>query len=230
MHVFFKYGIIKLVIVMIKYLVYLTNGLIILALISYILIVFLNRKKKITDSTAFDITKDILSDYDHINIIENKSIFTVYNIKRRVIKLASKCYYGNTIGDIGVSLIEAGISAIDNYKNKFINFLRSIIPNLKLLYLLPILAIGINMMTYNVSDAKVSIVFIILFSMLQYFLIDIKSNAIVWIYDNIKIVKEVNKDSKEKILKFINNIILIDKIIFISELLIIVRCVAIILN
>lgn len=230
MHVFFKYGIIKLVIVMIKYLEYITNGLIILALISYILIVFLNRKKKITDSTAFDITKDILSDYDHINIIENKSIFTVYNIKRRVIKLASKCYYGNTIGDIGVSLIEAGISAIDNYKNKFINFLRSIIPNLKLLYLLPILAIGINMMTYNVSDAKVSIVFIILFSMLQYFLIDIKSNAIVWIYDNIKIVKEVNKDSKEKILKFINNIILIDKIIFISELLIIVRCVAIILN
>ena len=215
---------------MIKYLEYITNGLIILALISYILIVFLNKKKKITDSTGFDITKDILSDYDHINIIENKSIFTVYNIKRRVIKLASKCYYGNTISDIGISLIEAGISAIDNYKNKFINFLRSIISNLKLLYLLPILAIGINMMTYNVSDAKVSIVFIILFSMLQYFLIDIKGNAIIWIYNNIKIVKEVNKDSKEKILKFINNIILIDKIIFISELLIIVRCVAIILN
>lgn len=230
MHVFFKYGIIKLVIVMIEYLKYITNGLIILALVSYILIVVLNRKKKITDSTGFDITKDILSDYDHINIIENKSIFTVYNIKRRVIKLASKCYYGNTISDIGISLIEAGISAIDNYKNKFINFFRSIIPNLKLLYVLPILAIGINMITYNVSDAKVSIIFILLFSLIEYLLIEIKSNALMWTDKNIKKIKEINKNNKDRVMTFINNIILIDKVIFIAELLIIIRCVAIILN
>ena len=215
---------------MIEYLKYITNGLIILALVSYILIVVLNRKKKITDSTGFDITKDILSDYDHINIIENKSIFTVYNIKRRVIKLASKCYYGNTISDIGISLIEAGISAIDNYKNKFINFFRSIIPNLKLLYVLPILAIGINMITYNVSDAKVSIIFILLFSLIEYLLIEIKSNALMWTDKNIKKIKEINKNNKDRVMTFINNIILIDKVIFIAELLIIIRCVAIILN
>ena len=215
---------------MVEYLKYITNGLIILALVSYILIVVLNRKKKITDSTGFDITKDILSDYDHINIIENKSIFTVYNIKRRVIKLASKCYYGNTISDIGISLIEAGISAIDNYKNKFINFFRSIIPNLKLLYVLPILAIGINMITYNVSDAKVSIIFILLFSLIEYLLIEIKSNALMWTDKNIKKIKEINKNNKDRVMTFINNIILIDKVIFIAELLIIIRCVAIILN
>lgn len=230
MHVVFKYDMIKLVIIMIEYFGYIASGLIVLAFLGYLLIVFMNRKKKITDGSAFDITKDMLSDYDHINIIENKSIFTVYNIKRRVIKLASKCYYGNSLSDVCVSLSEAGISAIDNYKNKFINFLRSLIPNLKLLYVLPLLAIGINKMTYNVSDAKVSIIFILLFSAIQYFLIEVKSNALIWINNNFKKVSEVNKSNKDKIIVFINNMIMIDKLIFIAELLIIIKCVLIILN
>ena len=53
--------------------------------------------KKITDNDGFNVTKDILSEYDSINIIENKSIFTVYNLKRKVIKIASKRYYGKHI-------------------------------------------------------------------------------------------------------------------------------------
>lgn len=229
MHVFFKYGMIKLVIIMINYLGYIASGLIVLAFLGYLLIVFMNRKRKITDGSAFDVTKDILSDYDHINIIENKSIFTVYNIKRRVIKLASKCYYGNSLSDVCVSLSEAGISAIDDYKNKFINFLRNLIPNLKLLYILPLIAIGNNKMTYNVSDAKVSIILMLLFSAIEYFLIDIRTKALEWINKNFKKVSEVSKGNKDKVISFISNMILIDKLIFIAELLIIIKCVAIIL-
>ena len=208
---------------------YIADGLIILAFMVYLLMVFASSKKKITDSNAFDITKDMLSNYDQINIIENKNLFTVYNIKRRVVKLASRCYYSNDASDIGVSLLEAGTSGIDDYKNKTINFFRGVLPNLKLLYVLPILAIVINNATYEVSDAKVSLAIIAIFSFVEYLLIGIKGNAITWIDDNIKKVKEINKDNRGKILSFINNVILLDKVIFISELLIIIRCVMIIL-
>ena len=67
------------------FLFYLSNGLIILTFAIYILLFLVNQKKSITTSDGFSITKDILHEYDSINIIENKGYFTIYNIKRRVI-------------------------------------------------------------------------------------------------------------------------------------------------
>ena len=95
------------------FLLYLSNSIILLAFAIYILLFLINQKKNITTSDGFNITKDILHEYDSINIIENKGYFTVYNIKRRVIKIASSNYYGNTLSNIVIPLIESGISAID---------------------------------------------------------------------------------------------------------------------
>lgn len=212
------------------FLFYLSNGLIILAFAIYILLFLVNQKKSITTSDGFNITKDILNEYESINIIENKGYFTIYNIKRRVIKIASSNYYGNTLSNIVIPLIESGISAIDNHKNKYLNFFRNLIPNLKCLYLLAIIAIMINSMTYNYSDAKVSIIMIGIFSIIQYLYISIKEESTNWLRLNIKKIKEIKKENQTSIINYINKIILLDKLILIGEFIMIIRYVAIIIN
>lgn len=214
---------------MINILLYLSTGLILVGFIGYILLIMLG-DKKVTDSDGFNITKDIISKYNTINIIESKNYFTMYNIKRKVIKLSSKCYYGNDISSISVALIEAGISVIDSDKNKYIDLFRNIFSNLKILYIFPIIAIFINHAIYNISDAKVSMLFIIIFSVITYMFIDIKNQAYSWINDNIEKIKEINKDNRIKIFNFISKLIFVDKIIFFGELVMIIRMVAILLE
>lgn len=211
-------------------LLYISSGLIIISFIVYFILILLNKNKPITQNDGFNTIKDILHEYDSINIIENKGYFTIYNIKRRVVRLASKNYYGNSLSDISIALIEASISAIDNYKNKNINFFRNIIPNLKCLYILPIISLLINHMTYNLSDAKVSIGIIGLFVVAEYLFITIKNEATEWTNHNLKKIKDISKENQQKVLNFINNINLLDKIIFLAELSMIIRYVAIILE
>ena len=215
---------------MIDILMYISNGLIIFSFIFYILLIILYNKQNTDISNGFNTTKDILHEYDSINIVENKGYLTVYDMKRRVIRIASNNYYGSSISNISIPLIEAGISAIDNYKNKYINFFRNLIPNLKLLYILPIISIMINNMTYNFSDAKISLVITSIFCIIGYILIKIKNEANNWLKNTIPKIKGTKKDIKEKILNFISYLNILDKIIFIGQSLIIIRCIAIILN
>ena len=105
----------------VQILLYIANGLIVLGFLGYIIMIFVNRKTIIDGKDGFNITKDILEEYDSINIIENKSVFTIYNIKRKVIKIASRCYYGNSVSDIAIPLMESGISGVDNKQNKYLN-------------------------------------------------------------------------------------------------------------
>ena len=209
---------------------YLASGLIVLSFIYYFILILIGRSKKIANDDGFNITKDLLNHYNTINIILNKGYFTVYNIKRKVIKIANKCYYGNTLSDIALPFIEASISLVHDKKNKFINFISKLIPNLKLLYILPLIAIIINSQTYNISDAKVSIVFFTLFAVVSYILIDIKGNGILLIQDHLDKVKAINRDNRGKIINFMSKIGVFDKLIFMSELIMIIRCVMIMLD
>ncbi len=208
---------------MINILTYISSGLIALGFILYFVLILLNRNK-ITNNDGFNVTKDILNEYDSINIIETKSIITTYNIKRNVIKLSSKCYYGNSISDIGISLMEAGISVVDNGKNKFISLIKMMVSNLKCLYILPLLAFIFNNLSLSILDAKVGIFILLIFSILSYMLISIKSDAISWINNKLKIKEKLN------INKFLNKILLFDKLIFFGELVMIIKFVAIILE
>ena len=211
---------------MVNYLVYMANGLIVIGFIGYfLLIVFSN--KKISKSDGFNVTKDILNEYDSINIIENKSLFTIYNIKRKVIKIASKCYYGNGISDVAIPLMEAGISIVDNKKNKFIVFFSKIISNLKYLYIFPICAVLFNIFSSSVSDAKIGLLIVSICIFISYVLINIKSEGIFLISN--KINKIIDKDDGVSIINFLNRIILFDKLIFIGELVMVIRFVSIIL-
>lgn len=193
-------------------LMYLANTLIILSFLGYLTIIFINNKHT-NKIDGFNATKDILNEYNTINIIENKNIFTIYNLKRKVIKLSSKSYYGNTVSDIGISLIESGISAIDD-KNKYLNILRKIVSNLKYLYILPIIAIFINSITFNIGDARIGIFLLTIFSIISYMLVLIKDNAYIWLCDNIKKIKDIDKN---KVLYFVSKVVLFDKLIFFGE-------------
>ena len=215
---------------MVEILMYISNGLIVLSFILYFILILIGRMKKVTDNDGFNITKDIIHEYNSINIILSKGYFTVYNIKRRVIRMANRCYYGNTISDIAIPLIEAGISSVDDKKNKVINFLRNIFPNIKCLYIFPLVCVIINSQTYNISDAKVSIVFFILFAIISYIVIDIKSNGIFNISNKINKIKDMSKENKKSIISFMNKVNSLDKLIFIGELLMVIRCVMIMLD
>lgn len=215
---------------MLNILMYFSNVLIIISFIGYFIMIFIGRKIKVSKSNGFDITKEITSKYNSINVIESKSYFSIYNIKRKVIKLSSMCYYGDSLSSIALTLIEAGISIVDNSKNKYIEICRKIFSNLKILYLFPILAIFINSVTYTISDSKVSIIFIVIITFITYMLIDIKSNVNEWIRDNLRRIKDINKDNSIKIMNFINKILWLDKFIFLGELIMIVRFIMILLE
>ena len=105
---------------MLDIILYISSGMILFAYLGYFLLILINRNKIVSNSDGFDVTKDIISEYNSINIIETTGYFTVYNIKRKVIKLASKCYYGKDLSSMSLALNEAGISIVDNNKNKYL--------------------------------------------------------------------------------------------------------------
>lgn len=208
-------------------LIYISTGFILFAYLGYFIFILFEKNKNISDNSGFEVTKDIISEYDSINVIERKGYFSFYNIKRKVVKLSTSSYYGKDLSSISLSLLEAGISAIDNNKNKYINIIRIVFSNLKILYIFPVLAFLINNLSFNVNDVKVNIILMFLFILISYIIIDIKKTAYVWIVDNIDKIKDISKDNSLKILNFIDIVILFDRCIFFGEFLMICRLILI---
>lgn len=210
-------------------LLYISNGLIIISFFCYGLLFFF-KNKKISEENGFDITKDIISQYDSINVIENTGNMTYYNLQREVIKLSHKCYYGSGLNTIALSLFEAGISSIDKQNNKYIKLFKKIISNLKMLYLFPIITMIVNALSYTVMDAKIGIIIIAVASIITYIYISILTEANEWVSKKIKNIKTISKKNLLEIVKYNNNIINFNKIMFIGELIGIIRMIAIIIN
>lgn len=215
---------------MINILLYISFVFIFFGFLIYLIILFCGKQKNIFDCSGFDVTKDIISEYDSINVIESTGYFTVYNLKRKVIKLCSWCYYGNDLSSISLSLIESGISFVDNNKNKYLDIFRIIFNNLKVIYIFPIISLVINYSSFNVNDAKISLIFVLIFIFVFYIFIDIKNEALYFINNNIEKVKNISKDNSLKIIKFINKLMICDKFIFFGQLIIILRLVIIMLD
>lgn len=191
----------------------------------YFLLIFIGRMKDVGKCTGFDVTKDIISEYDSINVIENRGYFTIYNIKRRVIKIASSNYYGRDLSSISISLMEAGISIVDNNKNKYINLFRIVFSNLKILYVLPLIGLFISNSSFNVSDARISIIFMLVFAFISYILLEVKGYACEFVNKNIVKIRDISKDNEFKIINFMDKLLFCDKIIYFGELLMVVRMV-----
>ena len=191
----------------------------------YFLLIFIGRMKDVGKCTGFDVTKDIISEYDSINVIENRGYFTIYNIKRRVIKIASSNYYGRDLSSISISLMEAGISIVDNNKNKYINLFRVVFSNLKILYVLPLIGLFISNSSFNVSDARISVIFMLVFAFISYILLEVKGYACEFVNKNIVKIRDISKDNEFKIINFMDKLLFCDKIIYFGELLMVVRMV-----
>lgn len=211
-------------------LLYASMGFIIFGFIGYFILMLFGRIMIISKCDGFDVTKDIISEYNSINIIESKSYLTIYNLKRKVIKLATASYYGKDLCSISVSLMEAGISVVDNKQNKYIDVFRIIFSNLKMLYIFPILAIVISNSSFNVNDAKVGVIFVMIFSFISYILLDIRGQASYWVSENLKKIKDISKDNRIKVIGFMNKMVLCDKIIYFGELIMIIRFALIMLD
>lgn len=215
---------------MIEILKYISSGLIIISFICYLLNILINKSKKISDDDGFNITKDIIQEYDMINIIENTGIISYYNLRRGVIKLSSKSYYGSDLSHISIGLMEAGVSVIDKKGNKFINIFKNIVSNLKILYIFPIITVIVNFITYTKGDAKIGLILVIISTLVIYMINSILINANDWVCNNIKKVKSVDNDGKDKIISYLNNIVNLNKIIFLGELISIITMVAIFID
>ena len=126
--------------------------------------------------------------------------------------------------------MEAGISVVDNGKNRIINSFKLFVPNLKCLYILPLLAVGINSVTSNVSDAMVSLIFLGIFVMIQFCLMEVKDMANMWCSERIGKYSGMSKEIKYNVLNKMLLLNWIDKLILVGELLMIIRYVAIMLN
>ena len=57
---------------MLDILLYISIGIIILGYIYYLLLILFGRIKKVSKNEGFDVAKDIISEYNNINIIESK--------------------------------------------------------------------------------------------------------------------------------------------------------------
>lgn len=215
---------------MMDILLYVSTGFIIFSFLMYLLIILFGRNKVVSENNSSLIAKDMLSFSNDINIIESRNYLTAYNIKRRIIKIDTSCYYGNDLSSVVLSLIEVGIFWVDNNKNKYIDFFRNIFSNLKVLYIFPVLSIIINHLSFNVSDAKVSIIFFLIFCITTYIYIDIKSQARLFVFDNLKKIEDISEDNYINIMNYINRLLWVDKFILFGQLLMVLRMVIIVLR
>ena len=108
-------------------------------------------------------------------------------------------------------------------KNKYIDFFRKIFDNLKILYIFSILAIFINHASFNVSDAKTSLIFMIVFTFISYVLLEIKGNGCYYVQECLDKNKDISGENCQKISKFMNSLLLTDKLIYLGEILMIMR-------
>ena len=59
-------------------------------------------------------------------------------------------------------------------------------------------------LTYNISDAKISIVFTILFSVIWYILYDIKNQVCILVSDSLDKIKDISKNNSLKLINYFN--------------------------
>lgn len=208
-------------------LMYISTGMIIFAYIFYLLLVIFNRRKKISSISGFDVSKDVLDEYGRINIILGNKYFSFYNSRRGVIKLSNNDYYGSDLSSISLSLIQSGISTC---KGTFIDYFKKIFASLKVIELFGFISIILNHISTSVGDAKIGIFVVGIIILIRYFYMDILCDSYNFVMLKIKKIKEIDKINKEKILSFIDKVILCNRVLFIGELIILIRFVMILLK
>lgn len=205
---------------------------ILLMLITYLNIVLKFIKTKninINNLTGFDLAKELTSNYDEINIVESNEVsISKYNLKRRVIRLTTKDYNSNNINTLAKISLLSGYSLINFNKDKNIEYLSKILKSIDYLNKSPILAIIISLLVRKIGDAKLAILLLVIISIYQYLINEINITSKEETTNNLK---KIIKDNSYSILESIqNSYLLLNKISFITTLILILRLVLIIIS
>ena len=214
----------------------LINGLLLISIIlisiSYIRIIltyFKTKKINITNINGFDLAKELTSNYDEINIIESKELnISKYNLKRRIIKLTNKDYNSNNISTLSKVTFLSGYSLLTLNKDKNILVLSKILSSIDYLNKSSLLALLISILTKTAGDAKIAIILLLIILSYQYLIneINIASKD-----ETIKPLKKLlTKESYNIILNIEDTYLSLNKISFITTLILLLRQVLIIIN
>lgn len=193
------------------------------------LIYFKTKKIESDDITGFDLTKELTSNYDEINIVESKEInISKYNFKRNIIRLTEINYNSKDIFTLSISSFLAGYSLANLNKDKNIQLLSKIFPNIDYLNKSAILALLISILTNNIGDAKIALILLFIILIYQYLINEINN-----------ISKEKTKKAFKKLLTKENYLLIeivqnsflaLNKVSFITTLILILREILIIIN
>lgn len=205
---------------------------IILILISYtrIILIYLKTKNiKINDLTGFDLAKELTSNYDEINIVESNSInISKYNLKRRIIRFTNKDYNLNDIFTLTKSSILSSYSLLHLNKDKNIHFLSNILPNIDYLNKSSWFSLIISLLISSKGDAKIAIILLLIILIYQYLINEINNNSIELTNKDLK--KILSKENYSLVTKIQNIYLSLNKISFISTLILLLREILIIIH
>lgn len=205
---------------------------IVIIVIAYlrIFIIYLKTKNiKSKNFTGFDIAKEITSNYNEINIVESKEInISKYNLKRKIIRLTNKNYEGNNLFTLAITSCLSGYSLANINKDKYLQLLNNILPNLDYLGKTSILTLIIAIMTNNIGDAKIGIILLIIILFYQYLLILINTTSCEYAKKELKNI--VSKKELTNIEEVLNSFLSLHTLSFITTLILVLREVMIIMN
>lgn len=205
---------------------------IILILVSYtrIILIYLSTKSiNIDDMNGFDLAKELTLKYDEINIVESKEInISKYNIKRRVIRLTPKDYNSNNIFNLSKITLLSGYSLMNINNDKYLSLLGRVLLNIDYLNKSSLIALFISILARTPKDAKISIILLIIILIYQYLINEIN------IMSKNETIKQLNTLLKtnhyNKILQVEDIYLFINKISFITTLILMFRTILIIIN
>lgn len=204
---------------------------IILILVAYIRIILIYLKTKnikINDLTGFDLAKELTSNYDEINIVESNSVnISKYNLKRRIIRFTNKDYNSNDIFTLTKSSFLSSYSLLHLNKDKNINLLSNILPNIDYLNKSSIPSLIISLLANSKGDAKIAILLLLIFLVYQYLINEINNNSIE--LTNKDINKILSKKDYLLVTKTRNTYLFLNKISFITTLILLLREILIII-
>lgn len=186
--------------------------------------IFGNSKRKIDNCMGFDISKEVTSNYDAINIVNSNDIMiSEYDIKRNIIRLNTKNYDGDTYNDVFVSALLAGYSLVNSNNSDLFKF-SFIFKKIRCVSLLPLVMVLMSYFVRSVGDAKIGIVVFLVFLVYQYMRYQIAISASDIIKNNL------SNEIYSKIEGSLGKDIVFNKVFFVASLVMILRMVVIILG
>lgn len=147
-----------------------------------ILFVYILENKREDNISGNDCVREILNDDSLINVVENRSlVFSRYNIKRKMIKLSSNDYNGSSYFISAVSSLLSGYALC---KNRYLNIISYVFREIKFITFSPIISFIVSIFVYNIGDAKIGTLILLLILFYQYMLVEINTDAYNRLEDN----------------------------------------------